>query len=253
MYTINRVIPTLKLIYHWKNLNFIKVRGTDVRFVRSALLSVLLFSAMSDSSFANEDTTIVPPQGTVTIHIEPRAHRLSLLVDGVPFKQYPIALGKPKTPTPVGEWSVVNKYKNWGSGFGTRWIGLNVPWGIYGIHGTNRPHSIGGDASHGCIRMLNRHVEELYEYVRPGIQVTIHGHILGRMHEEPRPLAQGATGGDVQLIQTRLKNLGFFHGHCNGKFGPQTEAALRAYQRSEGLPADGLIGFQEYVRLGLLE
>ena len=47
---------------------------------------------------------------------------------------------------------------NWGGGFGTRWLGLNVPWGIYGIHGTNQPWSIGTQASAGCIRMFNRHV-----------------------------------------------------------------------------------------------
>lgn len=69
------------------------------------------------------------------------------------YRKYSVALGKQATPTPVGAWKVIDKQKNWGSGFGTRWIGLNVPWGIYGIHGTNKPYSIGYFTSGGCIRM----------------------------------------------------------------------------------------------------
>jgi lipoprotein-anchoring transpeptidase ErfK/SrfK len=80
-------------------------------------------------------------------------------------KKYPIAQGKPSTPSPIGVWEIVTKTRNWGSGFGTRWMGLNVPWGVYGIHGTNRPGSIGHRASAGCFRMINRDVEELYDLV----------------------------------------------------------------------------------------
>ncbi len=53
-----------------------------------------------------------------------------------------------------------------GEGFGSRWLGLNVPWGgKYGIHGTNQPGSIGYNISAGCVRMRNRDIEELYELV----------------------------------------------------------------------------------------
>lgn len=44
------------------------------------------------------------------------------------IKRYAIASGKTSTPSPIGSWKVVNKGK-WGRGFGTRWMGLNVPWG----------------------------------------------------------------------------------------------------------------------------
>lgn len=66
------------------------------------------------------------------------------------IKKYSIASGKIETPSPIGTWKVT-KMSKWSGGFGTRWIGLNVPWGIFGIHGTNRPGSIGSEASHGCI------------------------------------------------------------------------------------------------------
>ncbi len=44
------------------------------------------------------------------------------------IKRYSIATGKVNTPSPIGSWRITNKGK-WGSGFGTRWMGLNVPWG----------------------------------------------------------------------------------------------------------------------------
>ena len=54
---------------------------------------------------------------------------------------------------------------------GTRWIGLDRPH--YGIHGTNVPSSIGKAASHGCIRMAKRDLEELFTLVRVGDTVVI--------------------------------------------------------------------------------
>ncbi len=45
----------------------------------------------------------------------------------------------------------------------------------YGIHGTNVPSSIGRNASHGCIRMRNRDVEELFKMVAVGDQVELRG------------------------------------------------------------------------------
>ena len=55
---------------------------------------------------------------------------------------------------------------------GTRWLGLNLKG--YGIHGTNRPDSIGRNASHGCIRMRNREIEELFRMVAIGDQVELY-------------------------------------------------------------------------------
>ena len=56
---------------------------------------------------------------------------------------------------------------------GTRWIGLDIKH--IGIHGTDAPASIGYRRSHGCIRMRNRDVEELFEWLRPGDVVELHG------------------------------------------------------------------------------
>ena len=148
---------------------------------------------------------------------------------------------------------MINKFTNWGSGFGTRWIGLDVPWGTYGIHGTNKPYSIGRDASHGCIRMLNRQVEEVYELVNIGTKVIILGHVLGEPDLDPRRLARGDRGGDVQLIQSRLRSEGYYRDKCDGKFDSSTEQALKTFEKANDLPIDGVVSMQDYIALSLVE
>ena len=96
-------------------------------------------------------------------------------MDDQVFKVYPCAVGKSSTKSPVGEWRIIQKGTNWGGGFGTRWLGLNVPWGIYGIHGTNNPRSIGTAASAGCVRMQNRDVEEIYPWISVGTGFLLSG------------------------------------------------------------------------------
>lgn len=60
--------------------------------------------------------------------------------------------------------------------------------------------------------LINRDVEQLYEIITVGTKVTIYGHVLGEPSLEPRKLAEGDVGADVQLIQNRLKNAGYYSG-----------------------------------------
>ena len=62
---------------------------------------------------------------------------------------------------------------------GTRWLGLSRKG--YGIHGTNAPKSIGKRASHGCIRMRNHDIEELFELVSVGDTVELIGEPLAQV------------------------------------------------------------------------
>lgn len=192
-----------------------------------------------------------PPPGEVSIFIDTERLTLTVYSDGQPYKTYPVAVGRPKasTLTPVGEWRVIHKGLNWGGGFGTRWLGLNVPWGIYGIHGTNNPGSIGTRASAGCIRMFNHDVEELYEWVPTGTPVKIIG-------VEPdvsfdRRLRTGLTGRDVVFVQLRLQELGFDAQGADGRYGPNTARAVEELQRLYGLPVDGEVYEDVYYILGL--
>ncbi|MGQ9778615.1 MAG: LysM peptidoglycan-binding domain-containing protein [Bacillota bacterium] len=96
---------------------------------------------------------------------------LRLVKDNTVVATYPVAIGKPATPTPVGVFSVLNKALNPGGVFGTRWLGV-TPQGV-GIHGTNVPASIGLAVSNGCIRMFNRDVEEIFPLLNVGVPVLI--------------------------------------------------------------------------------
>lgn len=112
-------------------------------------------------------------------------------------RTYPIAIGKPSTPSPVGQWHIINKkILTYPSVFGSRWMGLNNPG--YGIHGTNNPSSIGTAASLGCIRMHNHHVEELFPMVNIGTPVTIYN----GSRTQPLPLANEAREEPILIIPT---------------------------------------------------
>lgn len=135
----------------------------------------------------------------------------------------------------------------WGTGFGTRWMGLNVPWGIYGIHGTNKPWSIGRFASHGCIRMRNKDVEELFEWTPIGTEVKIEG----RDVKVARKLKFQMSGADVVKVQLRLKELGFFKARADGLFGKMTEEAVKAFQKANGMVETGYIDNEELKMLNI--
>ena len=61
-----------------------------------------------------------------------------------------------------------------------------------------------------------------------------------------------SQGKDVERLQKRLKKLGFPPGNIDGDFGPGTQAALMAFQRSKGLLADGIAGPRTLTALGLM-
>ena len=138
------------------------------------------------------------------IFIEIEDKTLYLLDGNTCVKEYRIASGKSGYPSPLGCWTIIEK-GDWGEGFGGRWLGLDVPWGKYGIHGTRESGSIGTAASHGCIRMFNEDVAELYDLVDIGTEVVIvNGQFgpFGRKFDEINP---GDRGADVLAIQRRLK------------------------------------------------
>lgn len=106
-----------------------------------------------------------------SIHIHRGRRRLILAQQLVPLREYPIAIGKPSTPTPLGNYSIVTKIMHPGGILGTRWMGLDLD--SYGIHGTSSPWLIGQMVSNGCIRLHNAHAEELFTLIPIGTPVYI--------------------------------------------------------------------------------
>ena len=56
------------------------------------------------------------------------------------------------------------------------------------------------------------------------------------------PLRNGSQGEQVWKLQERLKLLGYYEGDVDGQFGPGTREAVVAFQKKNGLDADGLAG-----------
>jgi lipoprotein-anchoring transpeptidase ErfK/SrfK len=113
-----------------------------------------------------------------SIKVSLSKRQLYLLENGKVIKTYPVGVGKMVTRTPTGTFKIVSKVPNPGrrpggpvTVYGTYWMGLSKKG--YGIHGTNRPSSIGKFVSHGCIRMQNKDVEDLASRVSIGTQVQI--------------------------------------------------------------------------------
>ena len=149
---------------------------------------------------------------------------------------YPCSGGAPNTPSPLGTWVIISK-DTWGEGFGGAWLGFNVPWGAYGIHGTDSPWFIGrSNASKGCIRMINKDVKELYKMVPHGTTVTI-------VHENRtfRNMKDGDVGSDVKEMQELLKDLGYYTGYPDGVYGQYLEKAVRKFQKDNKLWVSGTI------------
>jgi hypothetical protein len=62
-------------------------------------------------------------------------------------------------------------------------------------------------------------------------------------------LRPGANGQAVRSLQDKLRASGFDPGSSDGKFGPRTERAVRDFQRSRGLEADGIAGRRTFSAL----
>jgi len=199
----------------------------------------------------NKKKKIELPKGKVSIIVDTFRLKLIVLDDNEPFKVFSVGIGRLSTPTPIGNFKVVHKAANWGTGFGTRWIGLNVRWGKFGIHGTNKPWSIGRRASHGCIRMRNSDVEQLYQWVKYGTEVTIVGNPFGRLSNNKRRLVRGSRGSDVVVVQDKLIRLGLLKGKADGIYGYRTEKAVKEFQKANKLKETGQIGWIEYKKLSL--
>lgn len=121
---------------------------------------------------------------TVLVSIPDR--KLAVVENDTVIAIFPVAVGAATSPSPTGEFQIVNRVSNptyYHSGkviptgkdnpLGTRWLGLSQKG--YGIHGTNAPRSVGRAASHGCIRLRNRDAEKLFAMVRVGDGVDIRG------------------------------------------------------------------------------
>jgi lipoprotein-anchoring transpeptidase ErfK/SrfK len=144
---------------------------------------------------------VQPPAGTEQpaairreIVLELGRREISLRENGQVVRRWPVAIGDPSTPTPLGTFRVENKvvnprYQSTRSGkvnstvgpqgpLGDRWIGFKQSGANqYGIHGTPTAWAwtvtSRAAVSNGCVRMLTPHVRELFDKVEIGTPVIV--------------------------------------------------------------------------------
>jgi lipoprotein-anchoring transpeptidase ErfK/SrfK len=164
------------------------------------------------------DPNISPaPKRQIIISIVDR--QLAVIDHGQVLKTYPIAVGARGTPSPDGDFVIINHAKDpvyrhgdkeiapgKDNPLGTRWMGLSLKG--YGIHGTNVQSSVGKAVSHGCFRMRKQDVEELYALVQVGDTVMVRRErdaMIAKVFSVPSPtqpsvmLANAAPGSDIQV------------------------------------------------------
>lgn len=128
------------------------------------------------------------PDGRLSILIDRSKRRLYLYKGNTIIRSYPVAVGMKGFETPIGKYTVVRKDINptwyppsWAdetqpvkypaSPLGPRRLLLSDR--SYGIHGTLSESAIGKAVTHGCIRLHNKDIKELYNLVSVGIKVSI--------------------------------------------------------------------------------
>jgi lipoprotein-anchoring transpeptidase ErfK/SrfK len=164
------------------------------RYAASVAAFVIAFASPAISSAATADVVEFSGYAPGTIVVKTAERRLYFIVDGQRAKRFPIGVGKPGMIW-TGKTRVEGKFVRpaWApprvirrdnprlptviaGGAPSNPMGeaaLTLRGGEYAIHGTNRPNSIGGSVSYGCIRMYNQDIRDLYRLVHVGTPVIV--------------------------------------------------------------------------------
>lgn len=150
----------------------------------SASVQELLAKKDDGTATTSKKTNTMEPAKKIIVNLANCS--LSVYVNNIKIRLYPVAVGTIYTPTPVGNYAITEKEVNpvWtnpenetmqiASGednpLGYRWMRF---WGNYGMHGTNRPESVGRYVSNGCLRLKEANAEELFDLVAVGTPVEI--------------------------------------------------------------------------------
>ncbi|NMM63194.1 L,D-transpeptidase family protein [Clostridium sp. P21] len=214
------------------------------------IVEIIIIYAGYKSSSNRNAFNVDKLKSSYVILADVSSNNLTIFKDGTTFKVYQIAGGKPSTPSPLGTWKIVSK-DTWGDGFGGYWMGFNVPWGKYGIHGTLHPGSIGWNSSHGCIRMRNSDVKELYKIIPYGTTVIIWGGPYGSFGDHLRVLKPGMIGADVYQLQIMLQSRGYYKSKPNGIYNDYFKYSVHKFQKDNSIPVSDTISSAFYSKLNI--
>lgn len=136
-----------------------------------------------------QDAYLPEIQVTTRLVLNLTEREVQVVRDGEVQVSYPVAIGKEGWETPTGEFEVLQMIKNpswehpWtgevvppgdDNPLGQRWVGFWTDGENYiGFHGTPDESVIGQAVSHGCVRMRNADIAELYQWVNIGTEVIV--------------------------------------------------------------------------------
>lgn len=86
---------------------------------------------------------------------------------------FPVGVGRPNSPTQLGTFQIIGKEVGVKRSTGTRTIYVSMPGRICGIFGTAQARAVGRATTSGCIAMLNKDIEVLYDLVEVGDMVEV--------------------------------------------------------------------------------
>lgn len=112
---------------------------------------------------------------------------------------------------------------------------------------TSSVRNLGKKASHGCIRLTVDNAKWIAKNCPAGTKVKIYygtsnPDLKQQLTGSYQTLKKGNSGTSVKKLQTRLKECGWYNGSITGKFDTATETAVKAFQKAQGLTADGKAG-----------
>jgi lipoprotein-anchoring transpeptidase ErfK/SrfK len=143
---------------------------------------VILYTTRTQETAAETDP--------IRLEIHRADCKLAICCGPIRIKTYPIAVGRAGWETPLGQFKVLQLVRNpvWKhpltgkiyppgdpkNELGRYWIGFwNDGDTCIGFHGTPHPATVGKSVSHGCVRMYNKDIEELFSQVRLGTTVAV--------------------------------------------------------------------------------
>lgn len=183
------------------------------RWAGRILLAVLMLGLTIPSFSQSALSPAARPVGSVRtpriVVVSIPDRKLAVIDDGNVIVKFSVAVGAVTSPSPTGRFQIVSRVSNptyyrpgtvipagKGNPVGTRWLGISQKG--YGIHGTNAPKSVGHAASHGCIRLRNRDMEQLFSMLRVGDVVEIRGE---RDEQVAQIFGSGADETTVAAVQ----------------------------------------------------
>ena len=190
-------------------------RGREVRQAPS--VAALREALVSGTDEAELEVRAVEPEVTadafrqvLLVHIGD--NKLYLYEDGEIVREWKVATGQPEYMTPSGLFEVTEKryLPTWVNPAPTTWgasmpasippgpgnpLGLRaINWSAPAIrfHGTSATYSLGYNASHGCVRMSNDDVIELYDLIEVGTPIVsiVHGSLKPLYSSSSAPIAE---------------------------------------------------------------